>query len=328
MDPPETSPDNPPDYISIPEHLKSKPIGPLQARLAGGLRLGARLRYLFEGAGIQVLGDLDGKRLSDFHQHRNCGAGTIWALRRLILRALYPGRKPDLSTRPIPMGYWWPVEHTIEVRPAAVDLKVKDLPMSARLAGVLGELGIERLGQLHGLSVGKVLVSRNCGGKTQAELMTLLTRAEAGEFRFSERDLASKTPADLLRLVDDLVSRLPEPSRAFLALYFGAAGEAPRTLRQIGEQYGVTGSRVGQQLSRAIDWIRREGNPKLLALLDLVDRVSAGSRGSPDAEMVLAWQDPARPFRYSPQFYVRLIHRLRCEAELIPAKQSPPIPTR
>ena len=315
MDPPQTPTGTPPDYISIPEHLKSKPIGPPQARLAGGPRLGARLCYLFEGAGIQVLGDLDGKRLSDFEQHRNCGAGTIWALRRLILRALYPGRKLDLSTRPIPMRYWLPLEHTLEVPDDALALKIRDLPVSAHLEGVLKEWGIERFGQLKGVPFGNVQVRRSCGKTTQAELQALLARAETGEFTFTQRELAAKTPADLVRMIDDLISRLPERRRTILTFYFGATAEGPLTYREIGLQCGITGSRVGQQLSGALEWIRREGSVRLLALLNLVEGVCSGVPMPLKTKMVSAWQDTARPFRYRPEFYVRLIHRLLCEAD-------------
>ena len=213
----------PPDYISIPEHLKATPVG--------GPGLSERLRNLLRFAGIRLLGDLDGKRLSDFEPYRGCGQGTLWALRCMIFKALHPGVKPDLSTRPIPMRYWRPSKPTIEVVRAAGDLRPKDLPVSVRLEGVLQGLGIERLGQLHGVPVHKLLVRANCGRKTIAELRTLLLRAEAGEFALSQEEIASSTPADLLRHIDSLVSRLPEEKRAFLLLRFGGTGQEPQTFR-------------------------------------------------------------------------------------------------
>ena len=176
----------PPDYISIPEYLRATPVG--------GPGLSERLRNLLRYAGIRLLGDLDGKRLSNFEPYRGCGQGTLWELRCMIFKALHPGVKPDLSTRPIPMRYWRPSKPTIEVVRAAEDLRPKDLPVSVRLEGVLQGLGIERLGQLHGLPVHKLLVRPNCGRKTIAELRTLLLRAEAGEFALSRRRLLRARP--------------------------------------------------------------------------------------------------------------------------------------
>ena len=69
-------PGNPPDYISIPAHLKSTPVD--------GLALPGRLRYLLRYTRVRLLGDLDGKRLSDFEGYpsardasRNRGIGRL-----------------------------------------------------------------------------------------------------------------------------------------------------------------------------------------------------------------------------------------------------------
>jgi hypothetical protein len=69
----------PPDYLRIPEHLKSKPVA--------AFRLPTRLRRLFQYAGICLLGDLDGKWLSDLGEYRGCGKGTLRDLRHLLIRA-------------------------------------------------------------------------------------------------------------------------------------------------------------------------------------------------------------------------------------------------
>ncbi len=94
-----------PDYISIPDHLKATPIASLSRSLGkpGLHNRPARLLHLFEYAGIRSLGDLDGKRLSDFESYRNCGRVTIWALRCLIFRALHPQSRLDRHTWPVPM---------------------------------------------------------------------------------------------------------------------------------------------------------------------------------------------------------------------------------
>ena len=317
---------NPPDYISIPEHLKSRPVEHLTSKLAGRRRFPKRLSHLLQYAGIHLLGDLDGKRLSYFEEYRGCGKGTVRALRRLLLRALYPGVKSDPSALPVRMRDWRPPEPIIEVANAVCGLYLQDLPVSVRLEGILRALGIEKLGQLHGLPVRKLLVRPSCGRKTLAELRALLRRAEAGEFTLSQQEVASRTPADLLRQIDDLVSRLSEQDRAFLTLRFGGTGQAPQNYRQIGQQHGLTAGAVWHRLPCAIDWMRRQGSLRLRSLLHHVDSVCATSHAPLSPALVSTWQEHARPFRYSPQFYVRLIAKLRPDAGVF--KEKPLTPTR
>jgi hypothetical protein len=298
----------PPDYISIPEHLKATPVE--------GQGLPERLRSLLRCSGIRLLGDLDGKRLSDFEEYRESWQGAISALRLMIIRAIHPGVAPDRRTRPILVRYWWAPERAIEVARPAGDLWLKDLPVCFRLEGVLRNLGIERLGQLQGLPIQKLLVSANCGAKTLAELRILLRRAEAGEFTLAQEEIASSIPSDLLRHIDELVSHLSEQHRAFLTLRFGASGQEPLTFRQIGQQHGLTGSAVGAGLSRAIGSMRREGGLRLRTLLECVDSACASSHARLSPALVSSWQDPAHTFEHSPQFYVLIIAKLRPAQEL------------
>jgi hypothetical protein len=292
----------PPDCIIIPEALRSVPVA--------GSKIPARLRRLLHYAGIQCVGDLHGKRLSDFREFRGCGGQTLSWLKSMIVRALQPGAKPDTRA--------WPFTPNLrlEVPVTCGHLRLRDLPISSRLLAALNFQGIGTLGQLHGLYIRSLLRARNCGTETVAELGALLRRAEAGEFTFSERELASNAPADLLWLIDGLVSQLPERHRTVLALYFGATAEGRQTFREIGLRNGRTGTSVGQQLATAILWMLYQGNPKLRVLLGLVEGESARRQAPLSGELVSTWRDPARPFRYCPDFYVRLIPRLRLAAEL------------
>lgn len=244
----------------------------------------------------------------------------MWHEDTLVAQIHDPAR-PAARSESRPTGVAIPAAD-VHAKPEAGNTSEIWPPPGQRLAGfhALGNRsrvhGHRDSGQLHGLSIRELLRTRNLGPVTVAELGDLLRRAEAGEFTFSRRELASKTPADLLRLIDTLVSQLPERRRTVLTLYFGATAQGPQTLRQIGLRYGITGSRVGQQLTRAIRWMLRQGNPRLLALLGLVDRAWARSQAPLRPELVSTWQDPASPFRYCPEFYVWLIPRLRLEAEL------------
>lgn len=134
MNTPAPPPGQPPDYISIPDHLKAKPIG--------GTGLPEGLGPLLRRAGIRSLGDLDGKRLSDFEGCDRWNGRTCWALRRLIVSTIHPGQSRDPSLRPIPMRYWLSWQSPIEVPRAAADVRLEDLPVSGRLQGVLEDLGV------------------------------------------------------------------------------------------------------------------------------------------------------------------------------------------
>ena len=256
---------HPPDYISIPEHLKPKPIEPLKAKIPGGSRLPERLRHLLQYAGIRLLGDLDGKRLLDFEPYRGCGEQTIRALRRMILRELHPGVRADPSMMPISMRDWRPPEQTIEVARTSHGLRLNDLPVSVRLEGVLKDLGISRLGQLDGLCSRELRARPNMGRTTQTELKTLLRRAEAGEFELSRQELASITPADLPRQIDEVIGTLSESDRTLLARRFGATGRAPQTSRKIAKEDGVSRALVFYRLKRLVRWISPRGEPEDVA---------------------------------------------------------------
>jgi DNA-directed RNA polymerase alpha subunit len=92
------------------------------------------------------------------------------------------------------MRYYRP-NPSLEVSAAIGHLRLQGLPVSTRLELVLKGLGIERLGHLNGVPVRELLRTRNCGSKTLAELKAILRRAEAGEFTFTQRELATQVPA-------------------------------------------------------------------------------------------------------------------------------------
>ena len=320
--------ETPPDFISIPKHLKSKPVEYLTSKFAGGSTLRGRLNHLLQYAGIRLLGDLDGRCVSDFKEYRGCGEGTLLELRRMLDRALHSGAKPDLGTRRIPGRYWWPAKRTFKVSRAAGGLSLEDLPVSARLQVVLKRLGIERLEQLHGLSIRNVLARPNCGQATFAELNTLLARAEAGEFALSEQALASSTPADLLRQIDDLVNQRSERDRVWLTLYFGDTGVTPHSIYQISRRAGVTPSDVSYRLTSAIRGMRRQGSLRLRSLLDFLDRLCDGNNDRISSALASTWRGHTQPFEHSPEFYDAIIAELRSDVGRSSGKRSLPTQSR
>jgi hypothetical protein len=125
---PSTSPLPPavvPDLILIPEPLKSiaiESLGP-DSPISQKKYSATKLRSLLRHARIQRLGDLHGKRLSDFEQYRSCGRHTIAALRDMLLTAINPGVKPNPRSLPIPM---W------ACKPPKTKDEFSDLPISTQ----------------------------------------------------------------------------------------------------------------------------------------------------------------------------------------------------
>ena len=284
MNSPTLPPGAPLDYIAIPEHLKSKPVA--------DFRVSVRLRHLLQYAGIQRLGDLDGKRLSEFGEFRGCGKGTLWSLKRMILGELQPRVKADPQTLLIPL-HWYKRGLRMEVSAAIRHLKLKDLPVSTKLERVLEGIGIERLGQLHRLPITALSGRRQDWSEDGCRTGDIAAPRRSGRVYFTAQELSCKTPADLLRLLDDLVSQLPERARTDLAAYLGATDEHPKSLCEISQQHGVTESCVRQELYHAIRWMRRLGSLRLLALLDCAEGVCMRSH----APLSPVWFRPGRTRR-------------------------------
>jgi len=68
-----------------------------------------------------------------------------------------------------------------------------------------------------------------------------------------------------LQALADALADLPERERAVLELRFGLADDQPKTLREIGEQLGLSRERVRQIESRALNQLRRSHKTKALA---------------------------------------------------------------
>lgn len=222
----------PPDLILIPDRFKSAPIDSLyRARGFKGRtnRYLARLKNVLRDAGVRSLGDLDGKRLSDFEQRRACGAVTVIALRTMLLKALYPGVRKRSGMRPIRMRDHKALPPVIEVGEFCRGLRLDELPMSVGLEGGFRARGVKRLGRLHGVPIRELLARANWGRKTVNELQTLVLRANGGEFSISAAERAAICPADLLRQIDRLVLGLRSRDRSFVTLRFGAKDGRERT---------------------------------------------------------------------------------------------------
>jgi hypothetical protein len=138
------------------------------------------------------------------------------------------------------------------------DLKVSRLPISVRLEGVLRQMKVRRLGELHGISVEDIRAIRNCGRKTIQEVEALLARAINGEFSISAVALQKLILSDLLSLIDSLIEKLRPRDKEWLLSRLGTKGSIP-TLEEVGRKAGVTRERVRQVVEKALDFIRKMG---------------------------------------------------------------------
>jgi hypothetical protein len=294
----------PPDLILIPDRLKSVPIDPLGAMIRGACRnklVAVRLGRMLREAGVACLGDLDGKRLSDFEERRGCGPLSRVALRRLVIKALYPGVRETANLRPIRMRDYVAPPAAIQVAEADRGLKVDELPMSVRLEKVLGGMGMRRLGELHGVLLADLLARPNCWRGTVAELQRLVGRAAAGEFSFCEEERARWSAKDLLEEMDRLVGALSLRDRGFLLLRFGGVKGEMASYKVVGKRFGVTSAGVWARLASIFRLMRRRGGPKLRGLLGMA--VSPG--------MIRTLVKRRGAGRYLPAFYLRVMALLR-----------------
>jgi hypothetical protein len=298
-----SEPPNPPDLISIPKRLRGRRIDNLP--IPGGI-----CPFLLS-VGVRTLGDLDGKRLSQF-KGPGCGMPSLYRIRQVLLRLIYPRRHIDWSTSPLLPLDPPPPPGAFSV-PVALHTAPPDwLFMSTRLFNVINSMGVTRLGDLDGLAIDDFLGERNCGRKCVSELLGLLDGAAARGFPVSERQIRNSTPADLIALLDDLLgAHLSETLRQPLLLRFGAEGQPAKGPTRIADQLGMTRSAAAKNLIRAIECLRRRGGFRLRFLLtkSALGR-SLGTRPLTSAT-VAAWFDPAHPPKYCAEFYFRLIARLR-----------------
>ena len=80
------------------------------------------------------------------------------------------------------------------VPPASRKWRVKELSLSVRLRHTLGHLGCKSLGDLQGMTFGKVLKSPGCGVKTVRELEQYPRNVGLGKAGMSNVEEATRAP--------------------------------------------------------------------------------------------------------------------------------------
>lgn len=148
-------------------------------------------------------------------------------------------------------------------------------------------------------------------------------KIKAVQAALAARELVSRIPANLLRQIDEVVGRLPEPDRALLARRFGATDEAPQAVSKIARQDGVSRAWIYYRLDLIVRRVCRQQSLNPRSLLDCVDGIGAGGSIPLSPAPVLPRQAPAAGFRYDPQFYAQIVAKLRSAAGPAPAGTPP-----
>src|SRR5262249_40306008 len=121
-------------------------------------------------------------------------------------------------------------------------------------------MGISRLGALHGLPMARLWKERNCGKRTFEELGRLLERIANSEFQAPRKTFSIADTAELVDTLDAAVEKLPLPrDRKIFLLRMGAETVDAPILKAVGAKFNVTRERIRQIEHKSLARIRREG---------------------------------------------------------------------
>ncbi len=283
--------------------------------------MSVRLRNIFDVRGLKLAGDLHGLAFSGFLKWRTCGRKTLCEVRQLVHAIQRGPLSPAQRRRLVQEVAPGRVVDAFFVPDSVRGLNLSELPLSVRLEGVLQGKRVRQLGDLHDLRLSELMLARNCGPQTIAELLGLIERAAAGEF--SPLPLVDWNPGELIRTLDALVAALPERDEEMLVLRLGGgSGELP-TLREVGAKFGLTQERVRQIIAQGIERIRKHGSGRLASHLDRVERFCADKVCPLTPMLIERWlgESPGGGL-FGPAFYVRLLGELKPTIPAWPAGQD------
>ena len=283
------------EMISIPPAVRGEPLAtrPYSSRLA----------RLFRDREFKLVGDLHGRPFRELTAGRV--PATAEALRQFV-------RQVQSSAPPTTEVFVWAQPDVrLQIPAHSENVALGDVPLSVRLAAGLAKLGVLRLGDFKGRSLGEFCGQANFGRRTRAELLDLLRRTQAGEFNPNAPDLASLQPGDIVPVVDRLLSGLPKREQEIFKLRFGWDGGPTATLAKIGARLGLTRERIRQIVERDLEELRKRGGPRLRHLQQrmAVDSERAASPIAP--ELLEQWQrNNLAPGLFHTFFYLRLLEAI------------------
>jgi hypothetical protein len=277
-----------------PEHLA--------VRFADLLLISTRLEAALVRAGVERLGDLDGRLLRDVCRAHGLGPKTVIELRRLLAEyhaipapeTRLPPRRPR---RPAPIVFR--PTGVLDVPAFAVAYRLDELPLPHKLHGIrCGDHILRTLGELHGRSIVRLAIRRSAAAALVAAIEEVRARGPA-------------LPQGIVGALDNAIERLNDRRREVLLLRHGGSGRSPMNLNEIGFLFRLSRERVRQIEKAAVTELRALAGPAFgQALRELEARartqhVTLGDFIEPPARA----RKPARPWD-SVAFYVGLLAQL------------------
>ncbi len=196
--------------------------------------------------------------------------------------------------------------------------------MPTRLTTVLRDLGFRLVGDLHGFPIENLKMIRNCGSHTVSDLKTFIEKIQQGEFKIeSSVPQIALTPqklnlAQFVKFIDGFLNELPPRNKDILGLRFGATGEEPLTLEEVGGKYGVTRERIRQIQSENLKRLKLRLGQAGEKLFEQVSRDCLALVCPLTPRLLVHWtQKDLTDFSFSPSFYVRLLAELAPEIPIL-----------
>lgn len=194
--------------------------------------------------------------------------------------------------------------------------RLTESPISARMTNSLIKRGMNRLGELHGLSFRDLRKVRGCGNGTVEEFRLLLRQLQEGAFDRLMEITPAEAPVEVVQRIDAYCARLNERDRDLLVSRLGGRNQ-PQTLAEAGKKYRLTRERVRQLIHLRTSRFRRQGGPPLGVVLDRIVRRCQTHVCPLTPELMNLWLDAAKvTHKYEVAFYVRFIAAIcpRCAA--------------
>ncbi len=269
-----------PDPLSIPVKLRG-------ASLPTYPEISVRLANILLYRGYKTLGDLHGFQLSELLRLRNCGKKTVLQLETFV-RGIQDDatnsarlQQPAFNKRAGPS--------VLRIVPSARDLKLLELPLSVLAVAVLNQLGVQRLGDLEGVTTTALSLARNCGKKTFLEIRAVIWRANNGEFDVGPENPLKPSAFDLLSTMDKMLSQLPERRLGCMTLRFGANGQPPCTLRAIATKLAICPDSARQNVCRVLEALLRFAGRRVNAGLNGIAKSCHDSLCPLTPDLLMAW---------------------------------------
>jgi hypothetical protein len=287
------------------------------------LPVSIRLWNVLQRLGHKKLGDLHGESYKEIYLAKNCGRGTILELKDFIAKLLSEKDSQEFAD-------------FIEAKNAAetkkrqaetvyIPQEVRGLPLAAfplptRLANALVELNFRLVGDLHGFPVNNLKTLRNCGSHTVSELNGFVGKLQQGDFKIdSSAPQIAFAPQELdlaqtVEFIDRYTNELSPRDRDVLHLRFGAAGEKPWTLEEVGGKYLVTRERIRQIQSHSLKLLKNRLGQAGEKLFEQTTRDCCAIVCPLTPQLLAYWtKKEVSDFQCAPSFYVRLLSELAPE---------------